>query len=146
MRPGVHELDPQAVALGGADHRAGRGPVVHPPREEHSRRDLELDVSCGELVLGNASRAVRTRRRGIEKGVEVVRAADGRHLGADHCGVTHRRVVVRRQRPSLVRVDVVVPARHGVALERELAHEGNGRQRSCGGQELASCEPRFSHG
>ena len=84
VRTRVREPDAQDVVLGRPDHGAGDGAVVRPGGEEDPRGDLELLVARDERVLAHPSRLVGKHGRGIEEGVEVVRAADGGRALADH--------------------------------------------------------------
>ena len=51
MRPGVLEMDAQAVALGAPDGRPRNLAVVTPCREKDPRRDLELELGGFHVVL-----------------------------------------------------------------------------------------------
>ncbi len=144
VRPRVDEPDAQDVDLGGADHRPRRRAVVDPRREEHAGRDLELDVRRRQVVLANASWAVRQRRRRIEERVEVVRPSDGRCFVAHHRGVTDGAVDVVLRRALVSRV--VVRARRRIGLERELADERGGSKRRRSREQLSSGESCFRHG
>ena len=92
VRARVDEVDSQGVAFGCPEDGTGNGAVVGPGGEEDARRDLDFLVDRGERVLADASSLVRESLGGVEQGVEVVRAADGRRPGADHRGVSHRGV------------------------------------------------------
>ena len=104
MRAVVLEDDPQPVAFGRAQRRAGHAAVVGPGREHDARRDLDLLV-LGDDLEGPQRAAVGQRRdraglpvgqhRGrIEAVAGVVDLADGDHravrarmVGAGaHCG------------------------------------------------------------
>ena len=60
----VEEADADAVALGGAQGRAGHLAVVGPGGEEEAGRDLDLAVDGEDLVLAQ-QRAVRPRRLAV---------------------------------------------------------------------------------
>ena len=146
VRAAVEEVHPQPVALGGADHRAWRGAVVHPRLEEHAGSDLELRVRCGERVLANATRLIGQCRRRVQKRIEIGWPADGRSLVADHGRVPHRTVEVVRRHPLVaVRPHVVVSGRRRARVERELSDERDGRKRRRGCEQLPPGESCFSH-
>jgi hypothetical protein len=136
VRARVREVDAEDVPLGGAQDRTGNGAVVRPRREEDAGSDLELAVERAQVVLADPPRLVRERRRRVEERVEVVRAADGGRVLADHRSVSRGGVVV----------DVVL--QHpvggiGVAVERELAEDGRRDDRRCAGQQ--SPPRKFRH-
>ena len=133
VRAGVHEADAKEVTLGGPDHGARRRAVVDPGGEEDTRRDLELDVGRGQVVLADAARTVRQCRGRIEERVEVRRPADGGCLGADHRGVTHRAVDVVLRRTLAV---------HGRSGRERRSATPRLRARTCPRAEQRRAEPR----
>jgi hypothetical protein len=145
VRAGVDQSDAESVTFGGADHRTRRRAVVRPRWEEDARGDLEIVVGGGERVLANSPALGRKGRRRIEKVVEIGGAADRGHLFAVHRGVADVAWTVCDGMPRIRVARVIVATRLRGAVERELAHERNSRERRRGCEELSAGETVFSH-
>ena len=96
-------------------------------------------------VLAETARLIRESGRRIEERVEIVGAADCRRLVADHRRMAVGPALVCRERARVVVARVVVTSRGGIAIERELADQRNGRQRRGGREELSTGHTGFSH-
>ena len=134
--------------FGRPDHRPRRGAVVRPGGEEDARGDLEILVFRDECVLAHTAGLRRQRGRRIEELIEIVRAADRGHLGPDHRGVARRPATATGELSRIAAVHVArvaVAAGLGLAAEGELAHERHRRERSRGGEQLATGQRLFSH-
>ena len=104
--------------------------------------------SAIERVLAHAAGLCGTRGRRIEERVEIVRAADRGHLGPDHRRVARRPATATGKLSRIVAVNVArvaVAAGLRLAVEGELSHERHRRERSRGGEQLATGQRLFSH-
>ena len=80
---GVGEVDPQPIALVGAQGRAGHLAVVGPGREEDAGRDLDLLVEGGDLPLADDGAVGHLGRLAVVEGVHQDRGIEAHARDVD---------------------------------------------------------------